>query len=117
VNLVMVSDLIWSAPVCRFTSSRAADMMAPASATDLRIRAGTADLVSRREARRTVSFPSTSTAAPTAASAPNKSVVVTRSWATSACSCSSVAPYSAFPNPPKHAVPSSMVTSLLRRSP
>ncbi len=57
-------------------------------------------------------MPNTSIAAPTAASAPYNSVVVTRSWAMSACSCSSVAPYSALPNPPKSAVPSSTVISL-----
>ena len=57
------------------------------------------------------------TSVSTAAVAPYTSVVVTRSWATSACSCSSLAPYSALPNPPKRAVPSSMVISLLRRSP
>ncbi len=92
-------------------------MTAPASATDLRIRDGMADLVSRREAFRIASLPKTSTAAPTAAGAPYTSVVVIRSWAASACSCSSLAPYSALPNPPKRAVPSSMVISAHRRSP
>ena len=97
--------------------STAWDITAAASGTDFRIRDGMADLVSRRDAISTASLPKTSIAAPTAASAPYSSLVVTISWATSACICSSVAPYSALPKPPKRAVPSSMVISLLRRSP
>jgi hypothetical protein len=56
-------------------------------------------------------------AAQTAASAPKIAVVVTRSAAMSACSRTSVAPYSALPKPPKSATPSSIVISLPRRSP
>ena len=50
VNRVIVSVWILSAPVCFFTSSRAADISALGSLTELRIRFGIADLVSRREA-------------------------------------------------------------------
>ena len=102
VNRVMVSVLIWSAPVWRFTSSRAADMTAPASATDLpdsfrhsgfrepaRRRQDGVLAERRRSPRRT------------ADSAPYSAVVVTSSWAMSDCSWASVAPYSALPNPPK----------------
>ena len=92
-------------------------MTAPASATDSRIRFGTADLVSRRDAVRMVSLPNASIAAPTADSASYRADVVTRSWAMSDWSWASVAPYSALPNPPNSTVPSSTVISLLRRSP
>ncbi len=67
VNRVMVSVRIWSAPVWCCTCSRAAAMTALASGTESRMRAGTAVLVSRRDAVSTVSVPNASIAAATAA--------------------------------------------------
>ena len=114
----MVSAWIWSAPVCFFTSSRAAVIKARGSSTDLRIRAGRADFVSRPDPSSTASGPRAATAARTDASAPNVAVVVSSSWAMSDCKCSSVAPYSELPKPPNSTVPeSSTVISEERRSP
>ncbi|PQM46459.1 hypothetical protein C1Y40_03372 [Mycobacterium talmoniae] len=67
MNRVIVLAWIWSAPVWRLTSSRAAAMTALASGTASRTRAGTAVLVSRRDAASTVSLPNASIAAVTAA--------------------------------------------------
>ncbi len=69
VNRVIVAVLIWSAPVWRFTSARALEREAPVPFTGSRIFAGTAALVSLRDAFRIASLPNTSIAAPTADSA------------------------------------------------
>jgi hypothetical protein len=66
VNRVMFSAWILSAPVWRITSSRADSMTALPSATAVRIRCGTADLVNRPDAASTSSLPKASIAASTA---------------------------------------------------
>ena len=117
VNRVMVAVVIWSAPVWRLTSSRAAAMTEPASLTASRTRLGIATLVSRRDAASTASLPNTVIAAATASSAPYSSLVVISSWAMSVCRCASEAPYSAWAKPPNTGVPPTTVISLARRSP
>ena len=117
VKRVTVSVWICAAPVCNLTSSRTDARTAFGSVRLLVSRAGMADRVSRRDAASTVSVPRAAMAALTAALAPNRSVVVASSCATSDCSCSSGAPYSELPNPPNSPVSPSTVTSVARRSP
>ena len=81
------------------------------------MRAGTAVLVSRRDAISTVSVPNVSIAAATAEGGSYTAEVVTSSWAISDCSCASVAPYSALSKPPNCTRPSCTVISPQHRSP
>ena len=117
-NRVIVSGWILSAPVCFFTSSRAAVIRGLGVVDRAADPFRQCRLVSRREAVSTVSLSSASIGHAPPARRRTCRWWSSNSWAMSDCSCSSDAPYSGVAEAAEQRLaPPSTVISLRRRSP